>query len=124
MIGADKDGYALEQDHEGLASSTGCHHAFPRFFCRHTHPAHLFNPVCLAAERRVMERAAVTFFSWAALGYSFKFVWAPLIDRMPLPWLTRRLGRRRGLDGCLPGDDYGCHFLDGSASILPFRKLT
>ncbi|HBH28541.1 MAG TPA: MFS transporter [Desulfofustis sp.] len=41
-------------------------------------------------------RAAVTFFSWAALGFSFKFVWAPLVDQVPLPWLTRRLGRRRG----------------------------
>ncbi len=43
-----------------------------------------------------VERGAVTFFSWAALGYSFKFVWAPLIDRMPLPILTKLLGRRRG----------------------------
>ncbi len=42
-----------------------------------------------------VQRSAVTFFSWAALGYSFKFIWAPLIDRMPLPWLTRLLGRRR-----------------------------
>ncbi|MEE4165426.1 MAG: MFS transporter, partial [Desulfocapsaceae bacterium] len=42
-----------------------------------------------------IERGAVTFFSWAALGYSFKFVWAPLIDKMPLPILTRYLGRRR-----------------------------
>ena len=42
-----------------------------------------------------VKKSAVTFFSWAALGYSFKFVWAPLIDRMPLPWLTRKLGRRR-----------------------------
>ena len=42
-----------------------------------------------------VNKSAVTFFSWAALGYSFKFVWAPLIDRMPLPYLTRRLGRRR-----------------------------
>ena len=42
-----------------------------------------------------VERAAVTFFSWAALGYSFKFVWAPLIDKMPLPFLTRLFGRRR-----------------------------
>lgn len=42
-----------------------------------------------------VERSAVTFFSWAALGYSFKFVWAPLIDRMPLPIITRVLGRRR-----------------------------
>lgn len=43
-----------------------------------------------------VQKSAVTFFSWAALGYSFKFVWAPLIDRMPLPLLTARLGRRRG----------------------------
>ncbi len=27
-------------------------------------------------------RSEVTFFSWAALGYSFKFVWAPLVDLM------------------------------------------
>jgi len=43
-----------------------------------------------------VERSAVTFFSWAALGYSFKFIWAPLIDMLPLPVLTARLGRRRG----------------------------
>ena len=42
-----------------------------------------------------VKKSAVTFFSWAALGYSFKFVWAPLIDRMPLPYLTRKVGRRR-----------------------------
>lgn len=40
-------------------------------------------------------RSAVTFFSWAALGYSFKFIWAPLVDLLPLPFLTRLLGRRR-----------------------------
>ena len=34
-------------------------------------------------------------FSWAALGYSFKFVWAPLIDQLPVPILRRLLGRRR-----------------------------
>ncbi|MBK1721079.1 AmpG family muropeptide MFS transporter [Thiocystis violacea] len=37
----------------------------------------------------------VTFFSWAALPYPFKFIWAPLIDKLPLPFLTRWLGRRR-----------------------------
>lgn len=42
-----------------------------------------------------VSRENVTFFSWAALAYSFKFVWAPLIDRLPLPGLTGRLGRRR-----------------------------
>ena len=42
-----------------------------------------------------VERASVTFFSWAALSYSFKFIWAPIIDRLPLPFLYGRLGQRR-----------------------------
>ena len=42
-----------------------------------------------------MDRGAVTYFSWAALGYSFKFVWAPLIDKLPLPFLAGILGQRR-----------------------------
>lgn len=42
------------------------------------------------------EKSSVTFFSWAALGYSFKYVWAPLVDRLPIPWLSKKLGRRRG----------------------------
>jgi PAT family beta-lactamase induction signal transducer AmpG len=39
--------------------------------------------------------AAIGLFSLVAVPYSLKFVWAPLVDRLPLPWLTRRLGRRR-----------------------------
>ena len=42
-----------------------------------------------------VSRSMVTYFSWAALGYSFKFVWAPLVDQLRLPVLTRLLGRRR-----------------------------
>lgn len=39
--------------------------------------------------------AAIGLFSLVRTPYTFKFLWAPLIDRVPLPWLTRRLGRRR-----------------------------
>ncbi len=42
-----------------------------------------------------IERATITFLSWAALGYSFKFVWAPIVDRVPIVYLTKKLGRRR-----------------------------
>jgi PAT family beta-lactamase induction signal transducer AmpG len=56
----------------------------------------IFSSLSLWLREAGVERSAVTFFSWAALGYSFKFVWAPLVDRLPLPLLTRRLGRRRG----------------------------
>ncbi len=55
----------------------------------------IFSSLSLWLREAGVERAAVTFFSWAALGYSFKFVWAPLVDRLPLPFLTARLGRRR-----------------------------
>lgn len=55
----------------------------------------IFSSLSLWLGEAGVERKAVTFFSWAALGYSFKFIWAPLVDRLPLPWLTRRLGRRR-----------------------------
>ncbi len=56
----------------------------------------IFSSLSLWLREAGIERSAVTFFSWAALGYSFKFVWAPLVDTLPLPVLTRRLGRRRG----------------------------
>ncbi len=35
-------------------------------------------------------------FSWASAAYAFKFLWSPLVDRMPLPVLTKALGQRRG----------------------------
>ncbi len=55
----------------------------------------IFSSLSLWLREAGIERSAVTFFSWAALGYSFKFVWAPLIDQLPVPGLTRVLGRRR-----------------------------
>src|ERR1700752_1895351 len=42
-----------------------------------------------------VSRTAVGMFSLVGASYSFKFVWAPFIDRLPIPILTRRLGRRR-----------------------------
>lgn len=40
-------------------------------------------------------RAAIGAFGWIGTVYSIKVVWAPLVDRLPLPGLTRWLGRRR-----------------------------
>jgi len=42
-----------------------------------------------------IDRTTIGFLSWIALAYAFKWMWAPLVDRMPLPGLTRLLGRRR-----------------------------
>jgi len=56
----------------------------------------IFSSLSLWLREAGVERATVTYFSWAALGFSFKFVWAPLVDQIPVPLLTRWLGRRRG----------------------------
>ncbi len=42
-----------------------------------------------------VNRTTIGFLSWVGLAYAFKWVWAPLVDRMPIPVLTRLLGRRR-----------------------------
>ncbi len=42
-----------------------------------------------------IDRATIGHLSWVGLAYGFKFVWSPLVDRMPLPILTKLLGRRR-----------------------------
>ena len=42
-----------------------------------------------------IERSTIGYLSWVGLAYGFKWVWSPLVDRLPLPWLTARLGRRR-----------------------------
>lgn len=42
-----------------------------------------------------VEIAAIGFFSWIGLLYSIKFFWAPVIDNLKLPLLTRWLGQRR-----------------------------
>ena len=55
----------------------------------------IFSSLSIWLREAGVEKSAVTYFSWAALGYSFKFVWAPLVDQLELPVLSRWLGRRR-----------------------------
>src|SRR5690554_871562 len=43
-----------------------------------------------------VEVAAIGFFSWIGILYSIKFFWAPVVDRLALPLLTRTFGQRRG----------------------------
>ena len=42
-----------------------------------------------------IDRTTIGYLSWVGLAYAFKWVWAPLVDRLPIPVLTRSLGRRR-----------------------------
>lgn len=42
-----------------------------------------------------IDRTTIGYLSWVGLAYGFKWAWAPLVDRLPIPILTRLLGRRR-----------------------------
>ena len=99
----------------------------------------IFATLSLWLREAGVERAQVTYFSWAALGYSFKFVWAPLIDKLPLPGLAARLGQRRSwllvsqlavigaialMAHCDPATDAGLAAMAVAAVALGFSSAT
>jgi MFS transporter, PAT family, beta-lactamase induction signal transducer AmpG len=43
-----------------------------------------------------VSRTSIGLFALVGISYSLKFLWSPAIDRLPIPVLTARLGRRRG----------------------------
>jgi hypothetical protein len=45
-----------------------------------------------------IDRTTIGYLSWVGLAYGFKWVWAPLVDRLPIPLLTRCWGA--GAAGC------------------------
>lgn len=55
----------------------------------------IFTTLGLWLNESGVDKSNITYFSFAALGYSFKFVWAPLVDKLPLPILNNLLGKRR-----------------------------
>jgi MFS transporter, PAT family, beta-lactamase induction signal transducer AmpG len=42
-----------------------------------------------------IQRSTIGMLAWVGLIFTLQFLWAPLVDRMPLPGLQRLLGRRR-----------------------------
>ncbi len=60
-------------------------------------------PLALSAETlrvwmadRGVDVGTIGLISLASLPYTLKFLWAPVVDALALPWLSARLGRRRG----------------------------
>ena len=42
-----------------------------------------------------IDRSTIGYLTWVGLIYAFKWMWAPLVDRLQIPLLTRLFGRRR-----------------------------
>jgi MFS transporter, PAT family, beta-lactamase induction signal transducer AmpG len=68
-----------------------------------------------------IERTTIGFFSWIGITYSIKFFWAPVIDRLPLIYLTQSMGKRRSwmlfAQICIAGG------LLGMATSDPYTEL-
>jgi PAT family beta-lactamase induction signal transducer AmpG len=70
-----------------------------------------------------IDRTTIGYLSWIGLAYGFKWVWAPLVDRLPIPWLTRWLGRRRSWllvsQGVIMAALVGMALTDPRQALLP-----
>ena len=42
-----------------------------------------------------VSKTTIGFFAWVGITYSVKVVWSPFVDQLNLPFLTRRMGKRR-----------------------------
>lgn len=70
-----------------------------------------------------IDRSTIGYLSWVGLAYGFKWVWSPLVDRLPIPILTRLLGRRRSwlilAQGCIMIALIGMAMTDPRQSLTP-----
>jgi PAT family beta-lactamase induction signal transducer AmpG len=55
----------------------------------------LFSTLSLWLRDAGVTRTSVGFFAWVGITFSIKFIWAPVIDQLPIPWLTSAMGKRR-----------------------------
>ena len=55
----------------------------------------VFSTLSLWLTDEGISKTVIGIFALVRTPYTFKFLWAPLIDRLPFPLLTARLGRRR-----------------------------
>jgi PAT family beta-lactamase induction signal transducer AmpG len=55
----------------------------------------VFSTLSAWLKQAQVDLSTIGMLSWVGLAYTLKFFWAPVVDRVRLPWLTARFGRRR-----------------------------
>ncbi len=55
----------------------------------------VFSTLTLWLKDEGVSKSMIGFFAWVGITYSIKFFWAPVIDRINLPLLEKKLGHRR-----------------------------
>ena len=55
----------------------------------------IFSTLSLWLKSGGIERSIIKLFSWAGLAYSFKFLWAPLLDHIAISSFSKKIGHRK-----------------------------
>jgi len=55
----------------------------------------IFSTLSLWLKSAGVDKSTITLFSWAGLSYGFKFLWAPLLDKLSIPYFSKRFGHRK-----------------------------
>ncbi|MCL1622725.1 MFS transporter [Moraxella sp. Tifton1] len=55
----------------------------------------VFSTLSIWLREAQIDKSTITMFTWAGLAYSFKFLWAPLVDSLSIPFFKEYLGKRR-----------------------------
>lgn len=55
----------------------------------------IYSELAFWMKKEGVDLSVIGFFSWIGLAYTFKVFWAPLVDRVNLPLLTKWMGQRR-----------------------------
>ncbi len=55
----------------------------------------VFGTLSFWLRKEGIDRSTIGYISWVALLYGVKFLWSPLVDRLPIPIATKFFGKRR-----------------------------
>ena len=66
-----------------------------------------------------VDRSTIGHISWVAILYAFKFVWAPLVDRVSIPYISLALGHRRSWMLLAQFGVIGALILMGTVILIP-----
>lgn len=55
----------------------------------------IFQTLSIWLREENVSRSEIGLFAWVGFAFTLKFLWAPILDRVPIPLIEKRVGRRR-----------------------------
>ncbi len=55
----------------------------------------IFQTLSIWLREEGVSRSEIGLFVWVGFAFTIKFLWAPILDRVPVPFLEKKIGRRR-----------------------------